>query len=176
MTPTLTWGEVLPSDAEKIHLRCLVELQQFLHRCCQTAEMRVLMTDERQKVTILSLKDLDVSYFCGSGAGGQARNKVASGVQMKHDESGAIGRASDSRSQHDNKKSAFKRLIADPRMKFWLAKKVYEVRQGETLEKTIENDAKPANLKYEIKNAEGKWEQVEESYFESVAAKELSAP
>ena len=84
-----------------------------------------------------------------------------------------MGRASDSRSQHDNKKSAFNRLLADPRMKFWLSKKVFEFRQGETLEQTIANDTKPDNLKYEIKNAAGQWEEVSEDYFDGAAAKEL---
>lgn len=79
------------------------------------------MNEEKRRVTILSKKDLDVSYYCGPGAGGQARNKVASGVQIIHRESGAIGRAHDSRSQADNKKNAFQRLLATPQMKFWLA-------------------------------------------------------
>lgn len=125
-----------------------------------------------ERVTVLSLKDLEVSYFCGSGAGGQARNKVASGVQMRHLESGATGRASDSRSQHDNKKSAFNRLLADPRMKFWLAKKVFEVRARESVEDIVARETRPENLKYEIKNAVGQWEEVDEAYFDGPAARE----
>ncbi len=136
--------------------------------------IQITPQNQRQKVTILSQKDLDISYFCGSGAGGQARNKVASGVQIRHEESGAIGRASDSRSQHENKKAAFQRLVADPRMKFWLAKKVYEVRAGETLEAEIERETTPDKLKYEIKNARGQWEQVNDVYFDGPAAREES--
>ena len=112
--------------------------------------------DNRQRVSIATPKDFDVSYFCGSGAGGQARNKVATGVQIIHRETGAIGRASDSRSQADNKASAFKRLLATPKMKFWLAAKIYEVRQQETLEETIEKATMPENLKFEVKDATGK--------------------
>ena len=126
--------------------------------------------DTRQRVTIAWPKDFDVSYFCGSGAGGQARNKVASGVQIVHRETGAIGRASDSRSQAENKAAAFKRLLATPRMKFWLAAKVYEVRQNETLEETVARDMEPSNLKFEIKNALGQWEEVPAHYFNSPAA------
>lgn len=126
----------------------------------------------KERITILSQKDLEISYFCGSGAGGQARNKVASGVQMRHLESGAMGRASDSRSQHDNKKSAFNRMLADPRMKFWLARQIHEVRMGETIEQTIAAETKPEHLKYEIKNASGQWEEVSHEYFESPAALE----
>ena len=129
---------------------------------------------EKQKITILSLKDLEVSYFCGSGPGGQARNKVASGVQMRHEESGAIGRASDSRSQHDNKRAAFQRLLKDPRMKFWLSRKIYEIKQGETIEQSVIEETGPDNLKYEIKNQDGKWEEVKEDYFKTSDAKEIT--
>jgi hypothetical protein len=126
--------------------------------------------DKRERVTIVSPKDLEISYFCGSGAGGQARNKVASGVQIKHTESGAIGRASDTRSQDQNKRAAFLRLLEDPRMKFFLAREVYRVKQGETLEQTVENDMKPDKLKCEVK-IDGKWVEVPFEYFDSPEAR-----
>ena len=126
--------------------------------------------ESRQRITLLSLKDLEVSYFCGSGAGGQARNKVSSGVQMRHLESGAIGRASDSRSQYDNKRAAFRRLVADPRMKFWLARRLHEVRMGETVEESVEKETTPDNLRYEVQDAEGRWVEVSPHHFDSSAA------
>ncbi len=129
-------------------------------------------TDNRQKIRIASAKDFDVSYFCGSGAGGQARNKVASGVQIIHRETGALGRASDSRSQADNKKSAFARLLATPKMKFWLAAQVFQVRQGESLEQSIERDTLPGNLKFEIKNSMGQWIEVPVEYFDLAQARD----
>ncbi len=116
------------------------------------------------RTVIVSKKDLEVSYFCGSGAGGQARNKVASGVQIKHTESGAIGRACDSRSQDQNKQSAFKRLLQDPRMKFFISREVYRVRQGESMEETVNNEVRPENIKYEVK-VDGKWVEVPPPYF-----------
>jgi len=130
--------------------------------------------DKRERISIATEKDFDVSYFCGSGAGGQARNKVASGVQIIHRESGAIGRASDSRSQAQNKKAAFDRLVNSPKMKFWLSRELYAIKQKETLEETVERETEPKNLKFEIKNAEGKWEEVDDSYFNGEAAKEES--
>lgn len=129
---------------------------------------------DRQRVTIATKKDFDVSYYCGPGAGGQARNKVASGVQIIHRETGAIGRAHDSRSQADNKKNAFKRLLETPKMKFWLAVKKFEVLQNETIEEAVERDCADKNLRYEIKNATGQWEEVDASYFDGPAAKEES--
>lgn len=110
----------------------------------------------KERVSLATPKDFDVSYFCGSGPGGQARNKVASGVQIIHRETGAIGRASDSRSQADNKENAFKRLLATPKMKFWLAAKCYEVRQQETLEETVARDMAPENLRVDVLR-DGKW-------------------
>lgn len=128
------------------------------------------METNKQKITIATRKDFDVSYFCGSGAGGQARNKVASGVQIIHKESGAIGRASDSRSQEQNKKAAFERLLKDPKWKFWFAKKAYEIKQKETLEETIEKEVTPDKMKFEIK-VDGKWVEVPDSYFDTKEAK-----
>jgi protein subunit release factor A len=129
---------------------------------------------ERERIRLCGPKDFDVSYFCGSGAGGQARNKVHSGVQLIHRESGAIGRASDSRSQHDNKRSALERLVKTPRFQFWLSARLYELEQGEKLEETIERETRPECLRYEIKNATGQWEEVNEAYFNGPAAREES--
>lgn len=132
------------------------------------------METGRQRITICTKKDFDVSYYCGSGPGGQARNKSATGVQIIHRESGAIGKASDSRSQSDNRKNAFRRLLETPQMKFWIAKKKFEVDQNMTLEESIEKDCMDKNLKYEIKSPTGQWEEVPASYFDGEAAKEES--
>jgi protein subunit release factor B len=109
------------------------------------------MSEER--VTILTRKDLDISYFKGSGDGGQKKQKTASGVQIIHRETGAIGRASDTRSQLQNKKLAFKRLVESPKMKVWLNRKIFEIRSGEAVLKRIEREVErsmaPENLKIE---------------------------
>lgn len=124
------------------------------------------------KITIASAKDFDVSYFCGSGPGGQARNKVASGVQIVHRESGAIGRASDSRSQFDNRCSAFERLTKTPKFKFWTSQKLYEIQNRETMEQAVERELCANNLRVEVKDENGKWKEVPMNYFESKEAKE----
>jgi protein subunit release factor B len=129
------------------------------------------MEEQKQTINIVSKKDLEVSYFCGSGAGGQARNKVASGVQIKHTESGAIGRASDSRSQDQNKRAAFLRMTESPQFKFWLAGKLYEIKQGEKLEDEINREMdNHKNFKYEIK-VDNKWVEVPGEFFEKPEAK-----
>ena len=132
--------------------------------------------DKRERIHLVTKNDLDFSYFCGSGAGGQARNKVASGVQVLHRESGAIGRASDTRSQHDNKMAAFVRMTKTAKFKFWLARRLHEIRNEETLEQTIAKECREENLRFEIKDAQGRWEVVPSSYFDGPAAKEESKP
>ena len=119
-------------------------------------------SEQRTRIPIVRAKDCDVSYFVGPGAGGQKKNKTASGVQIKHRESGAIGRCSESRSQLENKKSAFISLTQTGKFKVWLAAKLYEIRQGETLEQTIDALMVPENIITQIKNEEGNWKTVTE--------------
>jgi protein subunit release factor A len=128
------------------------------------------MNGESERVTILSKKDVDISYFIGSGKGGQKKQKTHSGVQIIHRESGAIGRSSDSRSQEQNKKHAFERLTQHPKFKLWMNKKIFEIRQQESMEETIIKDTSPDKIKYEIK-VDGKWKEVPPSYFDSPEAK-----
>lgn len=116
--------------------------------------------ETRERITLATRKDFDVSYFCGSGKGGQAKNKVASGVQIIHRESGAIGRASDTRSQAENKAEAFRRLLQTPKMKFWLLKKKFEVEQEKTVEEAVFVETQDKFLKVEVKDENGKWVEV----------------
>lgn len=126
---------------------------------------------QRERITLVSRKDLEISYFRGSGAGGQKRNKTSSGVQILHPESGAIGRASDTRSQEQNKQAAFRRMVDSPKFKFWLARRLHEIRNEETLEETIAQETRNEHLQFEVKNKEGQWTAVTPEYFETTEAK-----
>lgn len=55
-------------------------------------------------------KDFRVDTFCAGGPGGQHQNKTASGVRITHLATGLVGECRESRSQHQNKKIAFRRL------------------------------------------------------------------
>lgn len=115
-----------------------------------------------EKINIVSAKDCEVSYYKGSGAGGQARNKVSSACQIKHVASGAIGRCSDSRSQLENKKRAFLRLTETPKFKFWLNKRLYELQHEETMEEAVARQMAPENLVVEMLGDDGKWVEYKE--------------
>ena len=128
--------------------------------------------EKREKIRIVSRADLDISYFIGPGKGGQKKQKTSSGCQIIHKESGATGRCSESRSQEQNKRAAFLNMLKTPKMKFWLSNKLYEIREQETFEETVEKSMTPANLKFEIKDDGGRWVEVEADYFDKEIAKE----
>src|SRR5947207_11581319 len=56
------------------------------------------------------LEQCEVDTYRASGPGGQKRNKTSSAVRIRHLPSGMIVIAEESRSQHDNRAKALKRL------------------------------------------------------------------
>lgn len=56
------------------------------------------------------LRDCEVDTYRASGPGGQKRNKTSSAVRLRHQPSGLIVIAEESRSQHENKARALRRL------------------------------------------------------------------
>jgi hypothetical protein len=56
------------------------------------------------------LADCTFEAFRASGPGGQKRNKTSSAVRLTHEPSGVSAVANESRSQHDNRKTALRRL------------------------------------------------------------------
>jgi RF-1 domain len=56
------------------------------------------------------LAQCDVDTYRASGPGGQKRNKTSSAVRIRHPASGLIVIAEESRSQHENKAKALRRL------------------------------------------------------------------
>jgi protein subunit release factor B len=68
--------------------------------------------EDKTKELIFSVtkKDLDITYFSGSGGGGQHRNKHKNCVRMRHAESGAMTTGQDHKSRTQNQKDAFTKL------------------------------------------------------------------
>jgi protein subunit release factor A len=101
-------------------------------------------------------KDLNVQTFRSGGAGGQHQNKRNSGVRIIHKESGARGESREERSQHQNKKIAFKRLVKNPKFKLWLNRKAIEVIDKKTIEQRVDEMMRNDAIKIEIQE-DGKW-------------------
>lgn len=98
----------------------------------------------KRRVLHLTKKDFVVQTFRVSGAGGQRRDKVETGVRIKHPPSGAVGEATESRRQADNKKTAFRRMAESDAFKKWLYLEHAKV-SGE-IDARVEEAMRPENL------------------------------
>jgi protein subunit release factor A len=73
----------------------------------------------RKLLFSLTRKDFKIEFYKAPGAGGQKKNKTDSACRITHLESGAVGNATEERSQLQNKKKAFERLIKSEKFKRW---------------------------------------------------------
>lgn len=55
-------------------------------------------------------EDFEISFYRGSGPGGQHRNKTSSACRMKHIPTGNVTQSEEHKKQGQNKKAAFKRM------------------------------------------------------------------
>ena len=105
----------------------------------------------------MTKKDFVIETMRGSGPGGQHRNKTDSAVRIKHPPSGAEAQSQDQRSQHANKKIAFRRLAESKKFKKWLHIDISRTNHNiETIEREVEKQLDPQNIKVEILK-DGRW-------------------
>lgn len=64
----------------------------------------------RELLFSFTKKDFRIDFYRGSGPGGQHRNKKDTACRITHIETGLSSCAEDSKSQHTNKKNAFRKL------------------------------------------------------------------
>lgn len=102
----------------------------------------------------VSINDCEVQTFRAGGKGGQNQNKRDTGVRVIHHESGARGEARDERSQLQNKRLAFTRMVESAEFQLYIKKRVgRDERLKAEVERSI-ND--PRNIRVE-KQRDGKW-------------------
>ncbi len=89
------------------------------------------MTQPRQLLFSVTLKDCVVQTFRSGGKGGQNQNTRDTGVRIIHRASGARGEARDERSQLQNKKLAFRRMADSAIFRAWIARQTHEYKQIE---------------------------------------------
>jgi protein subunit release factor B len=110
----------------------------------------------------LSKKDFTIQVFRAGGKGGQKQNKTSSGVRIIHNESGARGECRNHREQSMNKKIAMQRLSNSTHFRIWINRKAQEVIEGIRLEEKVEKMMDEKNLKFETKDEDGRWVEVDE--------------
>ena len=112
----------------------------------------------KQKILTLTKKDFEIQTFKSGGKGGQHQNKTDSGVRIIHKDSGARGESRNDRSQHINKKLAFRRLTESSEFKLWLNRVVAEIADGKTIDERVDEQMKPEHLQVEHRGNNGNWE------------------
>ena len=105
--------------------------------------------------------DLEVDWFSGTGCGGQYRNKHQNCCRIRHKDSGAIATGQSQRGRVSNLKEAMENLIKSPKFKAWVKVRVGEV-TGEKADIEAKVDRAMRHLKFEVKDEEGNWKEVQE--------------
>lgn len=103
------------------------------------------------------MKDCEFQTFRCSGSGGQKVNKTASGVRIIHKLSGAVGQATDERSQYQNKKLAFERMAKSDKFQKWLRIEASKRMGEKSIDEIVDEQMQEKNLKIEIKDGNNKW-------------------
>ena len=103
----------------------------------------------------MTADDCEWQYFRAGGKGGQHQNKSSSGVRVIHHPSGARGESREERSQFQNRKKAFRRMVESAAFKVWMNRMLF---QGPTAEERVAKDMDPKNIKVEVRE-NGVWKQ-----------------
>ena len=111
----------------------------------------------RELIFSVTAADCDFQAFKGSGPGGQHRNKVSTAIRCTHRASGAVGVASDDKSQHRNKRKAFRRMAESEKFQTWVrieaAKRTGELAR---IEEKVNRSMQTGNLRAEVRQ-DGLW-------------------
>jgi len=101
----------------------------------------------RELLFSVTKKDLIIDTFRSGGKGGQHQNTTDSGVRIRHPESGAVGESREERSQVQNKKKAFRRMVESEKFKSWHRRKAAECMMDHAaLERKVDEMMRPENL------------------------------
>lgn len=115
------------------------------------------MDKERELLFSVTKKDFTVTWFSGTGPGGQYKNKHQNCCRIIHKESGAIGTGQSQRDRVSNQKDAFNNVVKSKKFQEWLKIRTSQA-LGEyvDIEEKVENALKDENIKVEVFE-DGKW-------------------
>lgn len=101
----------------------------------------------------MTAEDCEWQYFRAGGKGGQKQNKTSSGARVIHHPSGARGESREERSQLQNRKLAFRKMVETAQFKIWMNRMLSS---GPSPEERVAKDMVPQNLKIETRKS-GIW-------------------
>lgn len=115
---------------------------------------------KRNLLFSVTLADCRVDTFRSGGKGGQHQNTTDSGVRITHIASGAVGECREHRSQHANKREAFRRMANSEKFRQWHRIEVAR-RTGRLaeMEREVERAMEPRNIRIETREG-GKWREI----------------
>lgn len=102
-------------------------------------------------------KDFEVTWFSGSGGGGQHRNKHKNCCRLKHIDTGIIKVGTKHKERSSNQKDALTAMSKDAKFKAYCESKLREIEKGITIEQEIDEMMKPENLLIQCKDENDNW-------------------
>jgi protein subunit release factor B len=130
--------------------------------------MKKTSRENKELIFSVTEKDFKVEFSTANvKAGGSGKDTSNTAVRIFHPDSGAEGISKDERSQSQNKKIAFNRLVESDKFKNWHRAKTAAILAGyekseEMIEDTVETAMDPKNIKVETK-IDGKWKIINNS-------------
>lgn len=99
-------------------------IQEYLyslkfHRNPYVGKFRMSIREKREPILSVTAKDCRWDYISGYAKGGQRANKKNVGVRCTHKASGAVGTGKETRSQSQNRRNAFIRMVESETFKTW---------------------------------------------------------
>lgn len=104
-------------------------------------------------VLSVTIHDCEVQGFRSGGKGGQNQNKRDTGQRVIHHPSGAVGESREERSQLQNKKAAFLKMVNSSKFQVWMKR---QLANDDIIKAKVEREMWPVNLKTEVQE-NGKW-------------------
>lgn len=120
-----------------------------------------MANNERELLFSVRREDFKIQTFRSGGKGGQHQNTTDSGVRIIHEESGCVSECRENRSQAQNKKVAFSRLVNSDKFQQWLKLKSYHIINNmDDIKEQVEKMMASDNLKVEVFE-NGQWEELD---------------
>jgi protein subunit release factor A len=113
----------------------------------------------KEKLFSVTIDDCRVDTFTVGGNGGGGKDTSNTGVRVTHLASKASAICVDGRSQFKNKQVAFRRMGETKEFRTWVKRRAAELSTGKTVEQLVEEMMDPKNIKVEVRNQDGKWEE-----------------